>query len=116
MKQLLIILLLSPIGCFAQFKYISLNANYVETDKMSKKEIPVYLRKADAPKKYTEIGLITCDGFKDKKRFRKAKKKAARHGATGLILITPSEETEHIKSALGKRHAHETRFIAIKAK
>lgn len=117
MKKLLLTLLLClPLAVMAQYKYISLNAQYTVDEKMSKKDIPIYLRKADAPKNYIEIGLIACESDKDKKIFNKAKRKAARHGATGLLVITESEETEVIKAALGKRRRHETRFMAIRVK
>lgn len=116
MKHLLLTLLFClPMMAMAQYKYISLNAQYEVDDKMSKKEIPVYLRKADIPKKHIEIGLIACESDKDKKIFNKAKRKAARHGATGIYVISEADETEVIRAALGKRRRHETRFMAIRA-
>lgn len=111
-KLLFLLVLLFPMAVMAQFKYIPLKQAYTNI-KVSKKEIPVYLEKTDAPKNIEEIGLISCDGFSDTKRFRKAKKMAAKHGATGIYIVTEKEETERIKAALGRRRAHETRFVAF---
>lgn len=114
MKRIVLLLIvLLPLYASAQFKYISLNRGYEEPDHYSKKEIPVYLDKKDVPKNIVEIGLISCDGFSDTKRFRKAKKMAAKHGASGLYIVSKDEETDAIRNALGRRKAHETRFIAF---
>lgn len=115
MKKLLFLLvMLLPFSVMAQFKYISLNRGYEDMQDYSKKDIPVYFSKKDLPKgEIIEIGLISCDGFSDNKRFKKAKKMAAKHGASGIYIVSKDEETDAIRAALGRRKAHETRFIAF---
>lgn len=121
MKQYIlaaIIALFTPVIASAQFKYISLNRDYDVEDKYSKKEIPVYLRQSDIPNKnYIEIGLIVCKSDRDKKVFNKAKKKAARHGASAIYLVSEQDKTKTDKvlnALLGTGHKDEARFMAIR--
>lgn len=117
-KTLLTALLCLPMVAMAQFKYISLNRSYDTEDKYSKKEIPVYMSQSAVPdKKYIDIGLIICKSDREKKAFKKAKKKAANHGATALYLISEKDKTNGDKvlnALLLTGHKDEMRFMAIR--
>lgn len=117
-KLLLMSLLVMPVLAMGQFKYISLNRQYDAEDKYSKKEIPVYLSKEEVPdKKYITIGLIVCKSDRDKKVFNKAKRKAARHGATAIYLVSEADKSntdKTLNALLGTGHRDETRFMAIR--
>lgn len=115
-KLLLLILLALPMSVLAQCKYISMNTTTVDDQVVNKKEIPVYLNSDKVPGEYIEIGLIVCEINRDKAAFRKAKKKAAKNGATAIYLLNEKNRTgmdKALNALLGTFHKDEMKFIAV---
>lgn len=118
MKKILIMLsLVVSTGAAAQVKYIPLNGDNKEYPELERNDVQVFMSKDNINKKYTELGLIVCKVDSDKRTFKKAKKRAAAHGANAIYLLSEKDKTgteKVLNTLLMTGYTDETKFVAIR--
>ncbi len=116
-KVLLMLCIACSTVATAQVKYIPLNGDNTEYPDLEKKDVQVFMSKESISRKYKELGLIVCKVDSDKRTFKKAKKRAAAHGANAMYLLAEKDKSgtdKVLNNLLLTNYKDVTKFVAIR--
>lgn len=118
MKKILFLLSMAcSTATFAQVKYIPLNGDNTEYPDLEKNDVEVFMSKESINRKYKELGLIVCKVDSDKRTIKKAKKRAAAHGANAMYLLSEKDKSgtdKVLNNLLLTNYKDVTKFVAIR--
>lgn len=91
MKKATLIILsaITLTSCGTKYKYVHTSTKQYEP--IPETSVAVITDNKKIPAQHEEVGIVICKGSKEYKSFRKAKKKAAAHGANAIYLMNSKD-------------------------